>query len=118
MTHGNDYGNGKKEVLMNTESKVVKNESTKTKKVSAWVFLGLVLIYLISPIDAIPDIIPALGWADDGGLLMVAILNFVQQLSHSQGSLLIKAIKYLKWILIIAILAFMILIICLIKLSL
>jgi uncharacterized membrane protein YkvA (DUF1232 family) len=30
-----------------------------------WVVIALCVIYIISPIDAIPDVIPALGWGDD-----------------------------------------------------
>lgn len=31
-----------------------------------WLLIGATLIYLISPIDIAPDLIPVLGWIDDG----------------------------------------------------
>jgi len=37
-----------------------------------WVYWILILLYLLSPYDLIPDLIPAWGWADD--LLLVSLL--------------------------------------------
>ncbi len=34
-----------------------------------WLFIGVSLIYLISPIDISPDVFPVLGWLDDGVLI-------------------------------------------------
>jgi len=31
------------------------------------------IVYVISPIDAIPDIIPVLGWTDDIGIVGIAL---------------------------------------------
>lgn len=33
------------------------------------VLLALAVLYVISPIDAIPDVIPVIGWLDDIGFL-------------------------------------------------
>lgn len=39
-----------------------------------WVIIILTLVYLISPVDAIPEIlIPIVGWIDDGILLSLLI---------------------------------------------
>jgi hypothetical protein len=35
---------------------------------------GLIALYIISPIDAVPDVIPLLGQIDDGGALIGAIV--------------------------------------------
>ena len=36
------------------------------------VLLVLAVLYVISPIDAIPDVIPVIGWLDDIGVLGLA----------------------------------------------
>jgi len=44
-------------------------------------------MYVISPLDAIPDLVPVLGWVDD-----VAIIGY------ALGRLKSEVIKYQKWI--------------------
>ncbi|MFI9788750.1 YkvA family protein [Kitasatospora sp. NPDC051984] len=46
----------------------------------------VVAVYLVSPIDAIPDFIPVLGWSDDTGLL----LWFLVGLTRESG-------RYVEW---------------------
>ena len=41
--------------------------------------LGLALVYVASPIDIIPEIIPVLGWADDLLLLMLTIDSLIER---------------------------------------
>lgn len=51
--------------------------------------LGIIvatIVYVISPLDAIPDIVPILGWVDD-----VAIVGF------ALGRLKSEVVKYQKW---------------------
>ena len=36
---------------------------------------GLIALYIVSPLDALPDVIPLLGQIDDGGALMGAIIT-------------------------------------------
>ena len=35
--------------------------------------LALVMLYIISPVDAIPDVIPVIGWLDDVAVLGLGI---------------------------------------------
>jgi uncharacterized membrane protein YkvA (DUF1232 family) len=47
----------------------------KSKAVPLWVIIVICLVYLISPIDLLPDVIPVLGQADD---LLVLALTVVE----------------------------------------
>lgn len=58
------------------------------------------LAYDVSPIDAVPDGIPVLGWLDDVGITLVAALNAYQQFAAKQDALLVKLAKYVKWLLV------------------
>lgn len=42
-----------------------------------WILIVLSLIYIISPLDVIPDAIPFLGWVDDGGALIYLIYSLI-----------------------------------------
>jgi len=39
-------------------------------EVAGWLIGLLAAIYVVSPIDIVPDFIPVLGWLDDGGALI------------------------------------------------
>jgi uncharacterized membrane protein YkvA (DUF1232 family) len=39
----------------------------------------LMLAYLISPVDAIPDFFPVIGWTDDAGVLMWTLRGLVRE---------------------------------------
>jgi uncharacterized membrane protein YkvA (DUF1232 family) len=46
-------------------------QTTRKIKILAWVIIGLIAVYTISPIDMLPDAIPLAGWLDD--LLLIPI---------------------------------------------
>lgn len=43
-----------------------------------------ILLYVISPLDILPDILPILGWVDDGLLASIAINEIVQMVVEHQ----------------------------------
>ncbi|WP_035994537.1 YkvA family protein [Leptolyngbya sp. KIOST-1] len=45
-----------------------------------WVVMGASLIYLISPIDISPDLIPVVGWIDDGVVATLLATGITQVL--------------------------------------
>ncbi|HET9449491.1 MAG TPA: DUF1232 domain-containing protein [Aggregicoccus sp.] len=57
-------------------------------RVSRWRKLTGVfaLLYLVSPVDVVPDFIPLLGWLDDLGVLSAAALFIAREVSgHVPG---------------------------------
>jgi len=42
--------------------------------------LALALLYIISPLDALPDVIPVVGWLDDIGVLGLLVTTLMRDL--------------------------------------
>lgn len=55
------------------------------------------LAYDVSPVDAIPDGVPVLGWLDDIGVSLMAAINLYQQFAKDQNSLMVKLAQFAKW---------------------
>jgi uncharacterized membrane protein YkvA (DUF1232 family) len=51
----------------------------------AWVFTAACGIYVISPLDAIPDVVPVLGWIDDIGVAAAGIASAVTALTYKRS---------------------------------
>jgi uncharacterized membrane protein YkvA (DUF1232 family) len=47
----------------------------------------LAVVYFLSPVDAIPDILPILGWFDDLGVLSAAAFYMVRQVQAHRPEL-------------------------------
>jgi len=47
-------------------------------KILGIILLIIAFIYLLSPIDLIPDIIPIIGWIDDAIFLIASIIILVK----------------------------------------
>jgi uncharacterized membrane protein YkvA (DUF1232 family) len=57
--------------------------TARQAKLYAFAITGLILIYIISPIDIVPDTIPLLGWMDD--LLLIPLgLSLIERLLPAQ----------------------------------
>ena len=51
-----------------------------------FIWLVLFVIYFISPIDALPDVLPLLGFADDGAFLVFVLLLLHKELNNFRQS--------------------------------
>ncbi|MGE6756905.1 YkvA family protein [Corallococcus interemptor] len=53
-------------------------------KVATWRKLAglLAVLYFVSPVDAIPDFIPVVGWLDDLGVLSAAAFFMVREVQR------------------------------------
>ncbi len=52
------------------------NGSYRRLPVNTLVWLVAALIYFVSPVDVIPDIIPVIGFLDDAGVIAMVFSNF------------------------------------------
>lgn len=50
-------------------------------EIAGWAGTVLAGLYILSPIDLIPDFIPVAGWIDDGGALIGGVASAVAALS-------------------------------------
>ena len=72
----------------------------KTSTTGAWFFAVLAVLYIISPIDIIPDF-PVIGWVDDFFVATTASLNLIQKNLVDTNNILSKMVGLIKWIIII-----------------
>ncbi|MDM1377665.1 MULTISPECIES: YkvA family protein [Myroides] len=74
----------------------------KNNKTGALIVGALGLLYGISPIDLVPDVIPVAGWLDDlviaGGAILHVAEAYLKDYSRSLASL-VKMVKWMVWIL-------------------
>ncbi len=74
----------------------------KNSKKGALIVGALGLLYGISPIDLVPDVIPVAGWLDDLVIAVGSILHvaeaYLKDYSKSLATL-VKMVKWMVWIL-------------------
>lgn len=75
--------------------------TTSSSHVGAWVSFVLSMVYMFSPIDILPDVIPVVGWLDDFVIAATGTLNLVQRTCQESMSWLSSIAKMLKWVVII-----------------
>jgi len=46
------------------------------------VAIAAALLYIISPVDALPDVVPIVGWLDDMGVLGILITSLMRDLDE------------------------------------
>lgn len=69
--------------------------------VGDWIWVVICALYAISPIDLVPDAIPAAGWIDDILIVLPGVLNAIQQSVNKTNEHLAKIIKILKWLVLV-----------------
>jgi len=60
----------------------------------------LAVVYDMSPVDAVPDVVPLFGWLDDVGFTLMAALNIYQQFTKDQSAFTVRLAKYVKWMMV------------------
>lgn len=59
------------------------------------------MLYAISPVDILPDVIPVAGWVDDILITVTGGLNLIQSYLKESNRHLAKIVKGIKWVLIV-----------------
>lgn len=67
----------------------------------AWVWLILGILYAVSPVDILPDVVPVAGWVDDLVITGSGVLNFIQAKVGEGSEMLASIVGIFKWILIV-----------------
>lgn len=75
--------------------------ASSLKKALSVVLMLLALAYDVSPVDLSPDALPVIGWLDDAGFTVIALMNLVQNFIANQNSAMVKVLRYSKWIFVI-----------------
>ncbi|WP_295162616.1 YkvA family protein [uncultured Brachyspira sp.] len=88
----NDFDSNKREPEIANNKKSMKKNS-----IVSWIPFVLALLYTISPIDAVPDAIPAAGLGEDILLLIISALHGIQNTFFDENTAVYKIVKYIKW---------------------
>lgn len=82
------FGKKNKVALRMSEAIQLLRRSLKDKKAATprnIIILTAVILYTITPLDGIPDILPVVGWLDDLGLLALAVKTVMDALSAKKS---------------------------------
>ncbi|AEM21807.1 hypothetical protein Bint_1186 [Brachyspira intermedia PWS/A] len=113
----NNYNNKEEKVF---EPEIVNNDEPYKNKslnsILSWIPFILALIYTISPVDFIPDVIPIAGWGEDAMFLIVSALHGIQNTVLDKDTSIYKIIKYIKWVSLILTIIFILILVLLIVL--
>ena len=88
--------NGRKEIDMSGDL-----EKREVSHVGAWIWGVIAVLYAISPVDILPDVIPVAGWVDDILITVTGGLNLIQSYLKESNEHLAKIVKGIKWVLIV-----------------
>ena len=67
----------------------------------AWFWMIVSVLYGLSPVDVVPDVVPVAGWMDDVVGIGVSALNLLQSYTEQSNATLSAILKMLKKILLV-----------------
>ena len=79
----------------------MENQSKEVSHVGAWIGAALAVLYMVSPVDILPDVIPVAGWVDDLLITVTGGLNLIQSYAEESNKTLASILATVKWIVII-----------------
>ena len=100
------------EIVNNNEP----NQNKSLNSILSWIPFILALIYTVSPVDFIPDVIPVAGWGEDAMFLIVSALHGIQNTVLDKDTSIYKIVKYIKLASFILTIVFIIILVLLIVL--
>ena len=114
----NENNNNEEEKVFDPE--IVNNDEHNQNKslnsILSWIPFILALIYTVSPVDFIPDVIPIAGWGEDAMFLILSALHGIQNTVLDKDTSIYKIIKYIKWVSLILTIIFILILVLLIVL--
>lgn len=69
--------------------------------VGAWIGAAVAILYALSPVDILPDVVPFAGWADDLLITVTGGLNLLQSYAKEGNETLAGILGAIKWVVII-----------------
>ena len=100
------------EIVNNNEP----NQNKSLNSILSWIPFILALIYTVSPVDFIPDVIPVAGWGEDAMFLIVSALHGIQNTVFDKNTSIYKIVKCIKLASFILTIVFIIILVLLIVL--
>lgn len=79
----------------------MENQSKEVSHVGAWIGAILAGLYMVSPVDILPDVIPVAGWVDDLLITVTGGLNLIQSYVKEGNETLASILGMVKWVVII-----------------
>lgn len=70
--------------------------------VGAWIGAAVAVLYALSPVDILPDVVPFAGWADDLLITVTGGLNLLQSYAKEGNETLAGILGAIKWVVIIS----------------
>ena len=68
--------------------------------VGAWIGAAVAVLYALSPVDILPDVVPFAGWADDLLITVNGGLNLLQSSATEGNETLAGIFGAIKWVVI------------------